>query len=87
MKRTNLIKKILTEGLTLPYKKPELFELMMDYEDGNLDTQGTLDLFSQLIKTGQVWQLQGSYGRMASNLIKQGIISKTGDILMNAEDL
>ena len=31
----------------------------MDYEEGNLDNDGFLTLFAELIKSGLVWSLQG----------------------------
>lgn len=50
------------------------------YEQGELDTDDTLELFADGIKSGQVWQLQGSYGRAAAHLIESGFISKAGEI-------
>jgi hypothetical protein len=51
----------------------ELFEDIIDYEEGNLNEEDTAKLFQKLIDTGLVWQLQGHYGRMAENLIMQGL--------------
>jgi len=42
------------------------------FEQGNLDEDGIIQLFQELIDSGLVWQLQGSYGRMARNLIEAG---------------
>ena len=53
---------------------------MMDYECGNLDTQGVVELFSHLVKTGMAWSLQGSYGRAASRLIEVGVLDSDGNI-------
>lgn len=53
---------------------------IMAYESGELDTEGTLKLFSHLIKTGMAWTLQGSYGRMAQNLINSGMIDADGTL-------
>jgi len=42
------------------------------FEQGDLDEDGIFQLFQELIDSGLVWQLQGSYGRMARNLIEAG---------------
>jgi len=55
--------------------------MIIQYECGELDDNGTLELFSELIKTGQAWKLQGHYGRTASAIIDAGYISKDGEIL------
>ena len=52
--------------------KRDMVTLMMDFENGDLDDQQTIDFFQQLIDTGTVWHLQGFYGRMASDLIRNG---------------
>ena len=51
---------------------------IMAYESGELDDEGTLTLFSHLIKSGLAWQLQGHYGRLAQALIEQGFIGHDG---------
>ena len=56
-------------------------EMIIQYECGELDDNATLELFSDLIKSGQAWRLQGHYGRTASAIIDAGYISKTGEIL------
>ena len=61
-----------------------LIDKIMDFEAGNLDEKGVLDLFSDLIKSGQAWTLQGSYGRFADALIQNGYIDKKGKILKGA---
>jgi hypothetical protein len=53
------------------------------YESGELDHDGILDLFAKLIRTGMAWQLQGSYGRTAANLIENGLIARDGKRLDN----
>ena len=43
------------------------------YEEGELDEDETISLFQSLIDNGVVWQLQGHYGRTATDLINAGI--------------
>lgn len=54
--------------------------MLMDFEDGSMNVDQTLELFSILIQTGLAWRLQGSYGRMARHLIDQGSLSEDGTI-------
>ena len=42
------------------------------YEQGELDEEGIIDLFQELITSGMAWQMQGSYGRTAKALINAG---------------
>lgn len=42
------------------------------FESGEMDFDATVEFFQELIDSGLVWQLQGSYGRMASSLIENG---------------
>ena len=56
------------------------------YAEGFCEGEGAseeeqLEAWAYLIKTGQCWSLQGWFGRTASDLIVQGIISKEGKIL------
>lgn len=53
---------------------------MMEFECGTLGMRETLILFGHLIRTGMAWSLQGSYGRAASQLIDDGILSSEGVI-------
>jgi len=58
----------------------------MDFESGQLDGKGMLNLFSELVKSGTVWKLQGSYGRTAAALIENGYLDKHGNILRYPEE-
>lgn len=58
----------------------DMIDKLMAYEEGMLDGAGMVYLFSELIKNGMAWSLQGHYGRMASRLIEVGILTKDGDI-------
>ncbi|MBU0959757.1 MAG: hypothetical protein KKB31_07460 [Nanoarchaeota archaeon] len=49
------------------------------YECGDLNDQGIIELFQELVDTGLAWNLQGSYGRMAHAMLEAGVIqAKTG---------
>ena len=56
--------------------------LIIAYEQGELSEEKTLDLFSELIKSGLCWRLQGCYGRTAKSLIENDIIDHQGKILV-----
>ena len=58
---------------------------IIDYEMGHLDDAKTLRLFSELIKTGLAWSLQGHYGRTASAMIESGWLKRDGTITDKAE--
>lgn len=55
-------------------------DYIIDFENGDISVEMTLELFSYLIKSGLAWQLQGSYGRSAMGLIDSNIIDSTGKI-------
>lgn len=44
-----------------------------------------LEALASLIRSGLVWQLQGSYGRAAMRAIRDGRISEKGEILENGD--
>jgi hypothetical protein len=48
---------------------------IMAYEQGDLDDEGTIELFQRLVDSGLAWRLQGHYGRTAMALVKGGHIS------------
>lgn len=56
-------------------------EYIMAYEQGELEESKILELFSNLLKTGLAWNLQGSYGRTAKVFINSGYLDSKGKIL------
>ena len=47
---------------------------IMAYEQGDLDEEGTIELFQRLVDSGLAFRLQGHYGRTAMALIQGGYI-------------
>ena len=59
----------------------DLCDKIIKWEEGQMTDTEIIEFFAQLIKNGMAWTLQGSYGRMAKQLIDCGYISKNGLIL------
>lgn len=49
-----------------------LVEKIVAYETGQMEMEEAIEFFQFLIDTGLAWRLQGSYGRMAHQLIELG---------------
>ena len=60
---------------------------LIAFEEGELSDQETLELFAELIKSGECWSLQGFYGRTAEHFIQQKFIDRRGNITLNLSDL
>lgn len=50
-----------------------LVDKIIAYETDELDEEGVIELFQAMIDSGQVWNLQGHYGRTAATLIDMGV--------------
>lgn len=46
------------------------------FEAGELDDEQVFELFQYLVNTGIINHLQGSYGRIAQQLLEEGLISE-----------
>ncbi len=55
-------------------------ERIMRYEEGDLQGAEVVELFGELIRSGDAWRLQGHYGRTASRLIESGIMDRDGNV-------
>lgn len=42
-----------------------------------------LEAIAHLIKTGLAWTLQGFFGRTCMGYIEEGLVSRTGDLLID----
>jgi hypothetical protein len=67
--------------------KYDVTNRIIDYEMGHLDDMGTLRLFSELVKTGMAWTLQGHYGRTAQALINDGWLEADGNFGIKVDTL
>ncbi len=63
----------------------QIVDKIIDYESGEMSDEDALELFSELVKTGTAWRLQGSYGRMAKSLIDNEYLSPEGEILKSID--
>jgi hypothetical protein len=52
----------------------DLLDQIIEYEQGQLSEPETLALFQELVNSGLAWQLQGHYGRTATDLLNAGLI-------------
>ena len=52
-----------------------MVEDILRYESGEMTGEEALAFFQYLVDTGLAWQLQGSYGRTAAQLIEDGLLT------------
>jgi len=48
---------------------------LIAFEEGELDEEGVIELFQELVDNGMAWTLQGFYGRTAMALAEEGFIT------------
>lgn len=53
----------------------DLVDGIMRYENGDMEQDEIVDLFQALVDNGMAWTLQGHYGRTATALIEQGLVT------------
>jgi rubrerythrin/predicted RNA-binding Zn-ribbon protein involved in translation (DUF1610 family) len=58
--------------------RSDLVNKIMQYEDGGMDQDEIVEFFQELIDSGTIHHLQGSYGRVAEQLIRQGLCHRRG---------
>jgi len=52
----------------------DLVDRLIKYENGLMNHGEQVSLLQELVNTGMVWQLQGSYGRAAKHALDAGWI-------------
>ena len=67
-------------SVTCKGKKFNELNSIIEFESGNPTSGEFIELFSNLVKNGHAWSLQGNYGRTAQGLISRGILDKKGKI-------
>jgi hypothetical protein len=55
-------------------QKYDLLDHIIRYENSDLGEEEIIQLFQHLVDNGMAWTLQGSYGRMAKQLIENGFV-------------
>ena len=69
-------------------KKNNIFNVdnMMAYESDELSRDKQVKFFADGIKSGQIYQLQGHYGRTAQMYIDSGLITPEGKITTKGKE-
>ena len=52
-----------------------LTERIVQYEQGELNQEQTIQLFQELVDSGLIMKLQGHYQRLAAQLLEAGLIT------------
>lgn len=52
---------------------------IIQYEAGEVNEEGMITFFQELIDNGMAWTLQGHYGRTANVLIEAGLCTIGGE--------
>jgi hypothetical protein len=52
-----------------------IIDAIIEFENGSLSRIKTIELFQIMVNTGQVWKLQGAYGKQAQAFIDQGLVT------------
>ncbi|MFY1688154.1 DUF7417 domain-containing protein [Plantactinospora sp. WMMB782] len=53
----------------------DFLDRVIAFEQGELGEEDVVELFQHLVDTGLAWQLQGTYGRTARDLIDAGLVA------------
>jgi len=56
-----------------------LLDRMIRYENGDMNPEEIVEFYQTLVDEGLAWSLQGHYGRVATHLIEEGLVSIGGE--------
>jgi len=62
-----------------------MIDKIIAYEQGELDEEGTIELFQELVNNGMAWTLQGHYGRTAQSLLEANVITRADGTYITPE--
>lgn len=62
-----------------------MVDKIIAFENGDMTEEEVIHFFQDLVDSGDAWRLQGSYGRMATALIDQGLVIKKTQKDINQE--
>lgn len=54
----------------------KVIDKIIQYENGSMSEEETIEFFQELIDSGMAWKLQGHYGRTAAYFIEEGNCEK-----------
>lgn len=75
----------MTQTITRERRYGHLVDSIMRYEDGSMDETEAVQFFSDLIQSGMIEHLQGSYQRGAEALKRIGYLDEDGSVLVEIE--
>lgn len=58
----------------------KLVDQIIEFESGELSEDEVIELFQELVNSGQAWSLQGFYGRTAQALIEAGLVFRPEEV-------
>lgn len=58
-----------------------MIDKILKFEAGEMSDDEAVAFFQELVNTGLAWRLQGHYGRLARELIKQGLVVAPTQVL------
>ena len=56
------------------------FVMRLEQDPGGMSLREHVEGFGRLVRTGDAWTLQGSYGRQAKHLIELGYLDPDGTV-------
>jgi hypothetical protein len=52
----------------------DFIDAIIAFESGELDEDEAVELLQGMVDDGSIWKLQGSHGRLAADLLEQGVL-------------